>query len=277
MGYMRFNYRSQELGRYVDISIVYPTDRYTYAPQKFGHNPAGILKFQPYEKGMKFRTVYLIHGGGDDDTTIYLKTNAERYASENNLMLVSPNITNSFGVDTAYNVRYQSFLAKELPVVIRSLFASSDAREDNYIVGYAMGGNVALASAAMNPHLYSKCFDISGGIGMTFNTDTLKKELNSEHFRKNFNLYNATFGEAEGIIGSRFDLYSQVEKGLSEGIQYPEFTIMCGNKEFIRERVESDYNTMKEMGLNVKYECWEGYDHDFEFWDACLKEVFRRL
>ena len=30
MGIMRFNYRSQSLGRYVDVTVVYPTDNYSY-------------------------------------------------------------------------------------------------------------------------------------------------------------------------------------------------------------------------------------------------------
>ena len=47
MGYMRFNYRSQELGRYVDISIVYPTDRYSYKPIPIVHDPNAKLLFQP--------------------------------------------------------------------------------------------------------------------------------------------------------------------------------------------------------------------------------------
>ena len=277
MGYRRFNYRSQELGRYVDISIVYPTDRYSYKPIPIVHDPNAKLLFQPYEKDMKFKTVYLIHGGGDDDTTIYRYTNAERYAAAHNLMLVSPNITNSFGVDTSYNVKYQSFLAKELPVVIQSLFASSDAREDNFIAGYAMGGNVALGTAALNPHLFSKCFDISGGIGMTFNTDTLINELNSDHFKNNFALYNSTFGLPDNVKGSDLNLYDKVKRGLEEGIEYPEFTLMCGSKEFIKDRVTADYTTMKELGLNVKYEEYEGYDHNFDFWDMALKEIFSRM
>lgn len=53
-------------------------------------------------------------------------------------MLVTPNIANSFGIDTAYGVAYQTFLSQELPTVIRALFASSEKREDNFIMGYAM-------------------------------------------------------------------------------------------------------------------------------------------
>ncbi|MBP5304310.1 MAG: hypothetical protein J6Z02_00515, partial [Lachnospiraceae bacterium] len=103
MGLLRFNYRSEELGRYVDVTIALPTDPYTYRDE-VGERFMGKFKGK-YEPGMKFQTVYLIHGGGDDDTLTYRYTNAERYAAENNVMLVTPNITKSFGVDTVYGVK----------------------------------------------------------------------------------------------------------------------------------------------------------------------------
>ena len=122
MSYMRFNYRSDALGRFVDISIVYPAENYCYYDASAdpgyhlipGQEPKAV-----YRPGMKFQTIYLIHGGGDDDTLTYRYTNAERYALENNVMLVTPNITNSFGADTNYGVKYATFLGEELPVVIR--------------------------------------------------------------------------------------------------------------------------------------------------------------
>ena len=69
-------------------------------------------------------------------------------------MLVTPDIANSFGADTDYGIAYQSFIGGELPLVIQSLFASSSKREDNFIMGYAMGGNTALAAAINYPHRF---------------------------------------------------------------------------------------------------------------------------
>jgi len=205
MSICRFNYRSQALGRDVDITVTYPTTNFSYYNMKegFRHHDAfgGVVKPQ-LRPGMKFQTVYLIHGGGDDDTTVYRYTNAERYANRNNVMLVTPNIVNSFGVDTNYGVQYATFLAEELPVVVQTLFASSPKREDNFIVGFAMGGNVALGMALMYPGLYRTCIDMSGGIGLTVNTETLRAELRSDHFRNEFPLYNSTFGQPEALEGS---------------------------------------------------------------------------
>ena len=177
MGKFRFNYRSELLNRYVDVSVVYPTDGYRLPPSdrpvnRTHNGPAASDAFE-WRPGMRFQTVYLIHGGGDDDTLTYRYSDVEEAAQRNHVMLVTPNIANSLGLDTAYGVPYLSFLTEELPEVIQSLFASSPKREDNFIMGYAMGGNVALGAAVNRPDRYSMCVDISGGIGMTFRADTL--------------------------------------------------------------------------------------------------------
>ena len=91
MSMMRINYRSEILGRYVDVTIVYPTDRLTIheAGDRVVANPADVKKLSPYVPGMKFQTIYLMHGGGDDDTLTYRYTNAERFAQDHYVMLVT--------------------------------------------------------------------------------------------------------------------------------------------------------------------------------------------
>lgn len=279
MSYMRFNFRSQCLGHYVDVSIVYPTDSYSYYQQSPAASPLSMegQRSRIYTPGMKFQTVYLIHGGGDDDTLTYRYSNAERYAQENHVMLVTPNICNSFGIDTRYGTKYQTFLSEELPVVIQSLFASSPKREDNFIIGYAMGGNVALGTAIMHPSLFHTCVDISGGIGMTLSTQTLKEELNGDHFKNHFPLYNAAFGDAEQLDDSPYDLYSIARKNIQSGEPVCDFHIVCGSDEFIRTRVEKDVEILKKLGYPVNYICPEGYRHDFILWDEYIKIALNKL
>ena len=280
MGIMRFNYRSQAINRYVDISVVYPTDNFSYYDMNKGakhHILPNEKEKLLYKPGMKFQTVYLIHGGGDDDSLTYRYTNAELYAQKNNVMLVTPDISNSFGADTNYGVAYSTFLNEELPVVIQSLFASSTKREDNFIVGYAMGGNAALGNAIMHPERYSVCVDMSGGIGLTLNTDTFKDELESDHFKNNFSLYNHTFGEGKDLAGSKHDLYAIAKKCLDEGKEMPKFYIVAGSREFVHDRIKADADKMKEMGFDITYIEAEGYDHDFEMWDKYIKITLDEL
>lgn len=281
MGVMRFNYRSEILGRYVDITVAYPTDSYrcppTPAMQNRVHKASANALKPEYRPGMKFQTVYLIHGGGDDDTLTYRYSNVEEAAQRNHVMLVTPNIANSFGIDTCYGVPYMTFLTEELPCVVQSLFASSPAREDNFIMGYAMGGNVALGAAVNRPDLYHTCVDISGGIGMTMDTRGLMEELDGDHFREGFPLFHHTFGDSKNIPGSQMDLACQAEKNRMAGLPPCRYLLVCGSKEFIRGRVEKDVAVMRSLNMDVQYICAETYDHDFRLWDRYLQLALDKL
>ncbi len=277
MSIMRFNFRSQALERYADITVVFPTDSYSYYDMTQGrrhHTAPGAPALPVYRPGMKFQTIYLIHGGGDDDSLTYRYTNAERYAQENRVMLVTPNISNSFGVDTQYGLGYFTFLTQELPVVVQTLFASSPRREDNFIMGYAMGGNAALGAAIRRPDLYAACVDISGGIGMTLNTEALKGGLSQEN---SFRIYASSFGPADKIDGSEYDIYTQGKNSLAAGEQQPDFFLLCGENEFIRSRVDADAAIMAEMGYNVTYIIEPGCDHNFDMWDMSIRKAMYQL
>jgi putative tributyrin esterase len=275
MGKLRFNYGSEVLGRYVDITIIYPTDNYRCKTTPELANRAHKLitdeNYDTYAPGMKFQTVYLLHGGGDDDTLTYRYTNAELFAQRNRVMLVTPNIANSFGANTRYGVPYMTFITEELPTVIQTLFASSEKREDNFIMGYAMGGNVALAAAITRPDRYFACMDISGGIGMTMDADVLKTELNEAHFKDFFPLYGATFGDSENVEGSEFDLAAVAKANREKNLPDCKFILACGSREFIRWRVENDVSVLRKMDFNVQYICAEGYDHDFTMWNDYIE------
>jgi len=281
MGKLRFNYRSEVLGKYIDITVVYPTDSYRYKATPELANRAHKLptgeKCHFYVPGMKFQTVYLMHGGGDDDTLTYRYTNAELFAQRNKVMLVTPNIANSFGANTRYGVPYMAFVTEELPVVIQTLFASSGKREDNFIMGYAMGGNVALAAAITRPDRYYACMDISGGIGMTMDAGILKSELSGGPLKDHFPLYEATFGNAESVEGSEFDLTSVAKTNRERNLPDCKFILACGSKEFIRERVENDVSALRNMDFDVQYICAEGYDHDFCMWNDYIEIGLDRL
>ncbi len=278
MSMLRFNYRSQALGKYIDVTVTYPTEYLSYYDMSKGtrHHTVGDRQWDTYKPGMKFQTVYLIHGGGDDDSLTYRYTNAELFAQYNKVMLVTPDIANSFGVNTPYGIEHYTFLTEELPVVVQTLFASSPKREDNFIMGYAMGGNVALGTAIRRPDLYAACVDISGGIGLTVNTETLKKELAD---RKDFfPLYSASFAPPEELDGSQYDIQSALKEHLKNGVELPKFYIVAGSEEGrLKDRMEADANTMKALGVDVDFIVADGYPHHFELWNDYIKVALDQL
>ena len=278
MSLLEYNYRSQALGHSVHLTIALPTSNLSYyderSPENDRENPVvrrgGRAVYSP---AMKFQTLYLIHGGGEDDTVPFRYTAIEETADRNALMVVCAGVPNSFGVDAPYGVRYFTFLTEELPVIAEALFHASPRREDRFVAGYAMGGNVALGMAVIRPDLYAACVDLSGGIGMTLATDTMVAELNGDHFRNFFYRYNASFGDGDAFPGSPFDLYPIAVRHKESGCALPQFHIACGSKEFIRSRVEDDARILRELGYPVTYHLAEGYDHDFAMWRRYLDEA----
>ncbi|MBR2739765.1 MAG: hypothetical protein IKD87_03755 [Oscillospiraceae bacterium] len=282
MGICKFNYRSQACGLWLDVIVTIPTSQFSYYDMREGarHNdraPADGKYPEVYRPGMKFQTIYMIHGGGDDDTLPYRYMSIERYADANNVMLVTPNIPNSFGVNTNYGVDYQTFLSEELPTVIQSLFPSAPGRENNFIAGFAMGGNVALGTALMHPELYAAAVDVSGGIGLTVNTEQFASELSGQ-FTGRFPLVGATFGRGEDLPGSKHDMRKFALENIEKGVELPKFYLVCGSEEGnIGKRVEADAKTLKEMGYDVDFTCYEGYNHFYPLWDMYFEKMMNEI
>ena len=277
MGLMRFNYRSEIIGMTTDITICYPTgmltvlDRPPVRPVEKGgvQLPAPPEKFK-YVPGMKFQTVWFLHGGGDDDTTAYRFTSLERYAEENQVLLVTPSVRDSMYVNTEYGIRYMDYITDELPKVIRALFPVSEKREDNFIMGFAMGGNGALAIGMIHPELYSGIVDLSGGIGLTLDRDVYREQMTRNSMGRN-RLVGCLKG-ADDFENTDHDLRYIAEKDLAEGKDVPPIFIGVGEKDFVQPRVKKDYEHLKNLGFNVYYEEGKDLGHEWDFWDLYFKK-----
>ena len=115
MALVQYNYKSQSLNRNVSFTVILPTDGLSfYDPseaQARGQNPIGRTVADTYELGMKFQTVYVYHGGGEDQSVTGRYIALERAAQENKVMMVCPDIQ-FFGVDCAGG-KYFTYLTEE--------------------------------------------------------------------------------------------------------------------------------------------------------------------
>ena len=273
MGILRYNYRSEMLGMHTDITITYPSGNYTcYHPaEEKEEGKAGIFKKGEilYQPDMKLPTVYILHGGGDDDSLLYRYTRLEYYAEQNNVMTVTAQAHDSFCINTAYGIPYFTFFTEELPTVVRSLFASSTRREDNFLIGMAMGGNAALMMAMKRPDLFAACVDLSGGIGCS---------LDSKYFVESFDqirmpkMYGA-FDDPRQLKDSEFDIGYQARKNLENKVELPELYLAVGENDFIRDVVRKDRNELLRLGIPFHYEEAPGLGHEWDFWDRYMKKA----
>ena len=118
MATMRYSFFSQVLSLCTDVTITYPDRQFDYCESPRLERIVARERRQALRPGMKLQTVYVLHGGSDDDTLIHRYTNLERYAEENCVMTVTPQVKDSFFIDTKYGFRYYTYLTEELPRVI---------------------------------------------------------------------------------------------------------------------------------------------------------------
>ena len=269
MAVMRYSFFSQVLNLCTDVTITYPERQFDYTESPSLERIVTNERHQVLRPGMKLQTVYVLHGGSDDDTLIHRYTNLERYAEENCVMTVTPAVRDSFFIDTAYGFRYYTYLTEELPKVMQCLFASSPRREDNFLLGMAMGGNAALMLAMKHPERYRAVVDLSGGIGCSADSDYFCRELRDlAHIRR----LASAFGSPEEAAGGEWDTGRFARENREKGVQLPDLFLAVGEDDFIRDVVRRDRDALRALGIPFHYEEAPGVGHDWRFWDAYIRK-----
>lgn len=270
MAMMRYNFFSQVLNLCTDVTITYPDRQFNYSKMHTSENINAVERNNVLTAGMRLQTLYVLHGGSDDDSLIHRYTNIERYADDNCLMTVTAQVKDSFFIDTEYGFRYYTFMTEELPSVMQCLFASSSRREDNFVLGMAMGGNAALMLAMKRPDLYQAVVDLSGGIGCCIDSEYFENELiELSRMRR----LSAAFGDPKSARNGDWDIGKLAREHYENKTQVPDISIAVGETDFIRDVVRKDRDALQKIGYKIRYHEEPGLGHEWEFWDKYIKKA----
>lgn len=110
----------------------------------------------------EYPVVYLLHGLSEDASSWIRKSNVERYALERGLVLVMPSVDRSMYCDGVLGQNYFAYLTRELPGYLEKVFGLSRKREQNFIMGFSMGGFGAARAALTYPEQYAAWGSLSG-------------------------------------------------------------------------------------------------------------------
>jgi S-formylglutathione hydrolase FrmB len=269
MGLVKMNFLSETLGLPVNITVILPT-------YNFG-DPAGSAA-QYYIPGMKFQTIWLLHGGSGDDCDWVNYTSVLRHAEANKVAVVMAGAHNSFYVDMAHGGKYFTFFTEELPRVCQAMFPLSGKREDNFVAGLSMGGNGAMRMALKRPDLYNTALCMSGV------TPTPREITDPDGMFRGkrpgpamTTLMEDIYGDLSKLEGSDEDMYKVASQNVLEGKQLPNFLFGCGDKDFALPGVQYAYEFLKNLGYNTSLEIIPGYAHEWDFWDLYVRKAICEL
>lgn len=262
MATMNMNFLSKALGMQTTVSIILPSFSFSDAMGDDKH-----LGY--YRDGMKFQTLWLLHGFSGDNEDYIKFTNIVRYAQDHQLAVIMPAAYNASYTDDPEGAKYMSFVTDELPEILQTYFPLSTKREDNFIGGLSMGAQGAMKIALAYPEKYSYAFSMSGAISRP---DAPKRVI--DWFGDDPKAYKgAPAGHVPTPINNEGDGYYTAKRNIDEKRELPKFMISVGNKDFALDNCREARDYLVGLGYDVTYEEIPGYGHEWDFWDLTVKKM----
>ena len=209
--------------------------------------------------------LYLLHGMGDDYSSWLRKTCVERYALEHGIAVVMPDGVLSCWEDMVHGAKYRSYVAQELPQLVRSNFPVASAREKTYIAGCSMGGFGALKLALANPEMYGTvgCFSAAH---FEYQPDSLRHRLMLQRaYGDEITAYDARIADdALAVNAGRLPLRILHSCGDADALQ----ANALKTREF--------FQALPKGSISYEFEMLQG-KHDWTLWDTALQRFLAAL
>ncbi len=225
-----------------------------------------VKKKYGYDQGLP--VVYLLHGAFGNCHSWTRFSNVERYAQKYGCILIMPSVENSFYHDMNHGGSYYTYVSKELPELVKSIFPVSRKREDTYIAGFSMGGYGSWYIALNNPGSYIKAASMSGALDLP---ELYKMNMSGadNHPIK----WNDILKEPEKLKGSDSDLMHLYDKCAAEGV-IPALYQCCGTEDSLYPLNVKIKNELNERNACLTYNESEG-GHTWDYWDKNIQNVLK--
>jgi S-formylglutathione hydrolase FrmB len=246
MAFFRCDFYSETLRKSLSMNVILPD-------------------VEPTTKDGKYKTLYLLHGLGDDYTTWQRRTSIERYLYNKELAVVMLDGGRSFYTDMKNGGKFFTFLTEELPAKVQKYFPLSNLRENNFIAGNSMGGYGSIKAALRCPEKYAAC-------GILSSVTDIPAKYNDEVLVSWMEEFSYIFGTKEEAIANGNDIFSLVEK-LKDAEIKPGIMQICGTEDFL-------YNDNMKLKSTLEACNWPNYTyiegpgvHSWDFWDANIEKI----
>lgn len=221
-----------------------------------------------YSAKAKPKTLILLHGLSDNASAWYRRTSIDRYAEKHNILVAMPEVQRSYYNNMVYGQNAYTYIAHELPELLKAMFHTSIDRDDMMIAGLSMGGYGAMLAAFKNPDRFGYCgafsgaYDIQGLMDMPVDTVPVVEGLDKD--------IQAIFG-SEKIIPESITIPYVLRESEKQKIK-PRLYMTCGTEDFLYPVNTQIRDVIKELSIDMVYEEWRGI-HEWRFWDESVEKM----
>lgn len=218
------------------------------------------------------RTLYLLHGRGDNETNWVRRTAIERYADTFGIAVIMPNADTSFYTDMVYGKNYWTYISEELPHIVNTHFKIETNPEHTYVAGLSMGGYGAFKLALNHPDRFKAAASFSGVMDIREIMTATPEDQQDERERS----LTSIFGRDPDLDAIGADLLTLVTKHQQAGCALPELYQYCGTDDFLYEMNIKFRDHLKNSDVDAYYE-EEKADHTWDYWDYCIESFLEKI
>ena len=216
------------------------------------------------------KVLWLLHGAAGDHTDWGRKTSVERYANDAGLCVVMPSAHMSLYRDMAHGGAFFTYIADELPKLMRRFFGFSESRADNFVCGLSMGGAGALRIALHRPEQYAAAACFSAGL-----SNYLKGQEDYPEFVR---LAQLAFGD-ESPSGEMAQLQALARDLVAKGAKLPRLYHRCGTEDFLlgcARETRDFFLSLNKNPFGYVYEEGPGA-HTWDYWDEGVRKFIAAI
>ncbi|HEX7070979.1 MAG TPA: alpha/beta hydrolase-fold protein [Rhodothermales bacterium] len=222
-----------------------------------------------------YPVLYLLHGGGDDQTgwvqfgeVLHVADKAIREGIATPMVIVMPDANTGrrgYFNDISGEWRYEDFFFEELVPHVESTYRIKGEKRYRAVAGLSMGGGGSFMYALHRPHMFSSAAPLSASTG-PLSADEMRERLR--------NMPNAP-QVSDAQLQAYFARHSAVElvNTLPEdSIRAVRWYIDCGDDDFLFEGNSLVHIAMRKRGIPHEFRIRDG-GHTWTYWRESLPKV----
>ena len=257
MAFIQMNLLSKTLMRTVPVNVILPVDKM-------------VFPGMPVREDKPYKTLYLLHGVFGNYTDWVCGSRIQRYAEENDLVVIMPSGDNAFYVDQpAGNNFYGEFVGRELVELTRKMFPLSHKREDTFIGGLSMGGFGALRNGLKYSDTFGYIVSLSGALHLE---QMAARTEDAPFFLESKSYAEACFGDLSTVLESDKNPRWLVKQMKKAGKDLPKIYMACGEQDGLLPVNKDMAQFLEIQGADATFEIGLG-NHEWDFWDAYIKKA----
>jgi len=219
-----------------------------------------------------YPVLYLLHGGGDDQTgwvqfgeVLRITDNAIKDGTATPMIIVMPDANS--GKRGYFNKgkewRYEDFFFEELMPFVEQKYRIKGEKQFRAVAGLSMGGGGSFMYALHHPELFSSACPLSAYVG----------PLSIEDYKERLKRDNETYTETEiQEYMQHHNAINLIQSLNVEDIKSVRWYIDCGDDDFLYEGNSLVHIAMKKKEIPHEYRVREGR-HSWTYWRESLPKV----